>query len=111
MEMEDMGRSIEPTSFHQHAPRLEDNDDDDDDAVDQAATFERLHTSTCKPLQSLSDNEHVNGGKGDDQKGKTMVDVAKVGALERHLFIDQLLKKIEEDNLRLLKKQKERIDR
>ncbi|KAE8008363.1 hypothetical protein FH972_004884 [Carpinus fangiana] len=111
MEMEDMGRSIEPTSFHQHAPRLEDNDDDDD-AVDQAATFERLHTSTCKPLQtSLSDNEHVHGGKGDDQKGKTMVDVAKVGALESHLFIDQLLKKIDDDNLRLLKKQKERIDR
>lgn len=55
--------------------------------------------------------EHViNHGKG-DQKGKTMIDVVKVGALERHLFIDQLLKEIEEDNLRLLKKQKERMDK
>lgn len=37
--------------------------------------------------------------------------VSKLGALERHAFIDRLLKKIEEDNHRLLLKQRQRIDR
>ncbi|KAH7513560.1 hypothetical protein FEM48_Zijuj12G0213100 [Ziziphus jujuba var. spinosa] len=44
-------------------------------------------------------------------EGKRVVDVAKLGALERHLFIDKLIKHIENDNLRLLRKLRNRIDR
>lgn len=41
-----------------------------------------------------------------------MVDVEELGAAERQLFIDNLLKKIEDDNQRLLqKKNRERKDR
>lgn len=45
------------------------------------------------------------------QQQKTTTQVSKLGAAERHAFIDKLLKKIEEDNLRLLLKQRQRIDR
>ncbi|KAK1356757.1 pleiotropic drug resistance protein 3-like [Heracleum sosnowskyi] len=45
------------------------------------------------------------------QQLKTTDRVSKLGAAERHAFIDKLLKKIEEDNHRLLLKQRQRIDR
>lgn len=45
------------------------------------------------------------------QQHKTTSRVSELGALERHAFIDKLLKKIEEDNHRLLLKQRQRIDR
>ena len=45
------------------------------------------------------------------QQNTTTERVSKLGALERHAFIDRLLKKIEEDNHRLLLKQRQRIDR
>ncbi|KAL8148004.1 hypothetical protein AgCh_005367 [Apium graveolens] len=41
------------------------------------------------------------------QQHKTTNRVSKLGALERHELIDKLLKKIEEDNHRLLVKQRE----
>lgn len=46
-----------------------------------------------------------------DEQGKRVIDVTKLGALERRVFIDKLLKEIEADNHRLLHKLKERIDR
>ena len=59
---------------------------------------------------SLFDRKLLNDSK-EEEAGKRMVDVTKLGAVEKHMFIDELLKEIEEDNLQLLKKQKERIDR
>ncbi|KAJ4849439.1 hypothetical protein Tsubulata_041604, partial [Turnera subulata] len=52
-----------------------------------------------------------NGGEEAAAARKRVVDVTKLGALERHVFIERLITKIEEDNLRLLTKFKERIDR
>uniref|UniRef100_M4D8I8 Uncharacterized protein n=1 Tax=Brassica campestris TaxID=3711 RepID=M4D8I8_BRACM len=38
------------------------------------------------------------------------MDVSKLEDLDRHLFIDELIKHVEDDNLRLLQKIKNRID-
>nr|POE87236.1 pleiotropic drug resistance protein 3 [Quercus suber] len=59
-------------------------------AIERLPTFERLRSS-------LFDN---NGDVGDtDNKGKRAIDVTKLGAQERHLFIEKLIKHIEHDNL------------
>ncbi|RZB55003.1 Pleiotropic drug resistance protein 3 isoform G [Glycine soja] len=42
---------------------------------------------------------------------KQVVDVRKLGAQERHTFIEKLIKHIENDNLRLLQKFRKRIDK
>ncbi|CAL5330004.1 unnamed protein product [Camellia sinensis] len=51
-----------------------------------------------------------NDGSNVDAQGKRVVDVTKLGALERNMFIDKLIKHIENDNLRLLHKLRKRID-
>ncbi|KAL8089213.1 hypothetical protein AgCh_038848 [Apium graveolens] len=63
--------------------------EDDDEGELELAAIERIET----------------------QQHKTTNLVSKLGALERHALIDKLLKKIEEDNHRLLLKQRQRIDR
>lgn len=73
------------------------------------AKIERLPT-TKRVNISLVDCKLLNDSK-EKKAGKRVVDVTKLGAVEKHMFIDELLKEIEEDNLRLLKKQKERMDR
>ncbi|CAA7042180.1 unnamed protein product [Microthlaspi erraticum] len=71
----------------------------------QWAEFQRL--PTYKRLRSsLVDEE------GDDvEKEKKVVDVTKLGATERHVMIEKLIKHIENDNLKLLKKIRTRMDR
>uniref|UniRef100_A0A7N2L6W5 ABC-2 type transporter transmembrane domain-containing protein n=1 Tax=Quercus lobata TaxID=97700 RepID=A0A7N2L6W5_QUELO len=70
-------------------------------AIERLPTFERLRSS-------LFDNNGDVGGT--DNKGKRVIDVTKLGAQERHLFIEKLIKHIEHDNLLLLRKIKNRID-
>ncbi|KAG8497099.1 hypothetical protein CXB51_008303 [Gossypium anomalum] len=48
---------------------------------------------------------------GNYVKGKWVVNVTKLGADERHMFIEKLIKQIEHDNLHLLKKLRHRIDK
>ncbi|XP_052192050.1 pleiotropic drug resistance protein 3-like [Diospyros lotus] len=69
-------------------------------AIERMPTFERLRSS-------LFDE---NGGSKAGA-GKRVVDVTKLGALERHAFIEKLIKHIQHDNLRLLQKLRKRIDR
>ncbi|GMY22098.1 pleiotropic drug resistance protein 3-like isoform X2 [Fagus crenata] len=64
--------------------------------IERLPAFERLRTS-------LFD-------KG-DEKGKRVIDVTKLGALERHNFIEKLIKNIEDNNLRLLRKIRKRINK
>ncbi|XP_062030547.1 pleiotropic drug resistance protein 3-like isoform X1 [Rosa rugosa] len=110
----EIGRSVR-TSFHQHASSfritsdvrsMKENDDDEVElqwaAIERLPTFERIQTS----LSSCNKEEDDHEGKS-----KRVVDVTKLGALERRVFIDYLLKDIEGDNQRLLQKLKERIDR
>ncbi|KAK9920066.1 hypothetical protein M0R45_028629 [Rubus argutus] len=71
-------------------------------AIERLPTFERLKSS----LFDKDDDENELDGEG-----KQVVDVTKLGAMEKHLFIDKLIKHIENDNLRLLRKIRNRIDK
>lgn len=74
-------------------------------AVERLPTFKRIRTS-------LFQVNHGNGGENDDQfEGKKVTDVTKLGGVERRLFIQKLIKHNENDNLRLLQRLRERIDR
>ncbi|PWA80245.1 pleiotropic drug resistance protein 3 [Artemisia annua] len=68
--------------------------------IDRLPTFERLRSS-------LFDEEN---GDGDAVKGKKVVDVTKLIASERHMFMEKLIKHIENDNLQLLQKLRKRTD-
>ncbi|XP_071725520.1 pleiotropic drug resistance protein 3-like isoform X2 [Rutidosis leptorrhynchoides] len=81
------------------------NDEADDiplkwGAIDRLPTYNRLRAS-------LFDDE--NGD--DDIKGKKVVDVTKLAAPERHMFIEKLIRHIENDNLQLLQKLRKRTDK
>lgn len=122
MEMEEIGRSL-GSSFHHHAASfrstsisdarsLKESDDEVElqwAAIERLPTFERIKTSL------FDDQERLNGSKTDDHddkdQGKRMIDVTRLGVIERRLFIEKLLRELEEDNRRLLHKLKERVDR
>ncbi|XP_031397820.1 pleiotropic drug resistance protein 3-like isoform X2 [Punica granatum] len=76
----------------------------DDELRLQWAAIARLPTIRLLRT-SLFDQAEAAGKK------KVVVDVTKLGANERHLFIEKLISHIESDNLRLLQKLRERIDR
>ncbi|KAK0587413.1 hypothetical protein LWI29_022496 [Acer saccharum] len=65
-------------------------------AVQKLPTFKRITTA-------LFDEKDVTG--------KRVVYVTKLGAKERHMFIEKLIKHNENDNLQLLQKIRERIDK
>ncbi|EOA26339.1 hypothetical protein CARUB_v10022507mg [Capsella rubella] len=82
-----------------------------DDGVDEAehalqwGEIQRL--PTFKRLRSSLLDNHGEFG----EKGKKVVDVTKLGALERHLMIEKMIKHIENDNLKLLNKIRTRMDK
>ncbi|KAI4344716.1 hypothetical protein L6164_011910 [Bauhinia variegata] len=115
IELVEVGRSIRssfssrPSSFRSisNINPVQDGDGDGDEgyelqwaAIQRLPTFERI-------TSALFDGMDANG----QFKGKQVVDVSKLGAHERHIFIDKLIKHIENDNLRLLQKLRKRIDR
>ncbi|PON68433.1 ABC transporter-like [Parasponia andersonii] len=76
------------------------------------AAIQRLPTSdriTSALFDVFDTNEKDQYGEG--AKGKRVIDVTKLGPQERHIFIEKLIKHIENDNLRLLQKLRKRIDR
>ena len=114
-ELSEIGRSIR-SSFRRRTSSLRSNSDisslnhnDETDeerllqwaAIDRLSTFERLRSS-------LFDEDN---GDGDAVKGKKVVDVTKLLAPERHMFIEKLIKHIENDNLQLLQKLRKRTDK
>ncbi|PKA55822.1 Pleiotropic drug resistance protein 3 [Apostasia shenzhenica] len=73
----------------------------------QWAAIERL--PTAKRLR-WSLFQHGGGAEEDDGIGsKRIVDVASLGDIERRLFMKKLIRDVEEDNRRLLEKQRERM--
>ncbi|XVF38963.1 hypothetical protein REPUB_Repub20aG0148300 [Reevesia pubescens] len=118
IELAQIGRSIR-SSFRSHASSFHSvvsahqSDDDGDEgeyelqwaAVQRLPTFERITTA-------LFDNKEKNATSGNGNvEGKRVVNVTKLGADERHMFIEKLIKQIENDNLRLLQKLRDRIDK
>ncbi|KAG2721209.1 hypothetical protein I3843_02G058000 [Carya illinoinensis] len=73
-------------------------------AIEKLPTFKRLRTS-------MFGIDHDPGSSGMEFKGKRTTDVTKLRTVDRHLFIQKLIKHIENDNLRLLQKLRDRIDR
>ncbi|KAH9724095.1 ABC transporter G family member 37 [Citrus sinensis] len=108
IELAEIGRSMR-SSFGNSASSfcgvIHDNVEDDNDhdheerdpqwaAVDRLPSFERVTTALF-----------------DDKDGKRLVDITKLGAEERHMFIEKLIRHIENDNLRLLHQIKRRVER
>ncbi|GKV53502.1 hypothetical protein SLEP1_g60023 [Rubroshorea leprosula] len=78
--------------------------EDNDEVELQWAAIERLPTFR-RIRSSLFPKE------GKEEREMEVIDVTKLGAPERHVFIERLITRVEEDNLRLLKKLKERMER
>ncbi|KAL6132840.1 hypothetical protein ACLB2K_065079 [Fragaria x ananassa] len=70
------------------------------EAIERLSTFERLKSSL---FDKGDDGSELDG------EGKRVVDVTKLGAMEKHVFIEKLIKHNENDNLRLLRKIRKRI--
>ncbi|CAL0325455.1 unnamed protein product [Lupinus luteus] len=69
------------------------------------AEIERLPTFEGITSALFDDSMETRG----EVKGKQVVDISKVKAQERYLFIEKLIKHIENDNLGLLQKLGKRI--
>lgn len=114
IELEEMGRSFRSSvesrnsSFRVNSALSAAKDDPDAQYAVQWAAIERLPTFE-RLKSSLFDKD--DDGNELDGEGKQVVDVTKLGAMEKHLFIDKLIKHIENDNLRLLRKIRNRIDK
>ncbi|XP_030457252.1 pleiotropic drug resistance protein 3-like isoform X2 [Syzygium oleosum] len=113
-ELSELGRSLR-SSFRLHAlsfrstsavSATKDDPNDEYDlqwaAIERLPTFERLRSS-------LFDSEI--DGRAVDDKGKKVVDVTKLGTLERHFFVQKLIRHIENDNLNLLRKIRDRTEK
>ncbi|XP_052110559.1 pleiotropic drug resistance protein 3 isoform X2 [Arachis duranensis] len=116
IELAEIGRSIR-SSFRSYASSFRSNssinpaldvDNNEGDAlqwgeIQRLPTFERITSALLDVHDSIGTSREV--------KGRQVVDVSKLGAQERHLFIEKLIKHIENDNLRLLQKFRKRIDK
>lgn len=95
--------------------RFKERSEDDDVDELQWAAVEKLQKQTHTTLNLIHDRtQHsVDGSKESAQgkKGEIHHLAMLKSAQERRAFIDKLLKKIEEDNYKLLLKQRERMDR
>ncbi|KAK6143828.1 hypothetical protein DH2020_024176 [Rehmannia glutinosa] len=82
---------------------IDNPDEDEEESLSQWAAIDRLPSSERLKTCLLDEN--------DGKAGKRAVDVSKISAQERHMFIENLIKHIEHDNLRLLQKIRKRMDR
>ncbi|MCD7449972.1 drug-responsive transcription factor pdr3 [Datura stramonium] len=115
MDLSEVGRSLR-SSFRRQTSSFRSNSalsaSEKDDVVDEESmlawaaierlpTFDRLRSSVF---------EEINGHETNVKK-KRVTDVTKLGAVERHVFIEKMIKHIEHDNLQLLHKIRKRIDK
>ncbi|KAJ0089043.1 hypothetical protein Patl1_33289 [Pistacia atlantica] len=70
-------------------------------AIERLPTFDRLKSP---PFDKEGEGKVVDG------EGKRVVDVMKLGLVERCVFLEKLIKHIEHDNLKLLRKIRGRIE-
>ncbi|CAL5346773.1 unnamed protein product [Camellia sinensis] len=116
MELTSVGRNIQQSPYHHRGSSFKSSHSDsiqeeDDELALQWAVIERLPTYKRLKTSLFDSNHHDNGRSSTEFEGKRVIDVTKLGALEQHLFIEKLIKHLENDNLRLLQKLRERIDR
>ncbi|KAF5941434.1 hypothetical protein HYC85_019076 [Camellia sinensis] len=117
MELTSVGRNIQQSPPYHHrgssfkSSHSDSIQEEDDELALQWAVIERLPTYKRLKTSLFDSNHHDNGRSSTEFEGKRVIDVTKLGALEQHLFIEKLIKHLENDNLRLLQKLRERIDR
>ncbi|KAI5418691.1 ABC transporter G family member 37 [Lathyrus oleraceus] len=75
-------------------------------AIEKLPTFKRIKTSFVDEI-----TQEESGSRWQRSSSKRVVDVTKLGAVDKRLFIDKLIKHIENDNLNLLQKLRERMER
>ncbi|WVZ12399.1 hypothetical protein V8G54_016929 [Vigna mungo] len=84
-------------------------------AIEKLPTFKRIKTSfvdiTQEDSTSSKARETVEKFGAWRSSSKRVVDVTQLGAVEKRLFIDRLIQHIENDNLQLLQKLRERMGR
>ncbi|KAG5010999.1 hypothetical protein JHK87_019514 [Glycine soja] len=81
-------------------------------AIEKLPTFKRIKTSFVDVSQEEGASSSSSSTVITLRSGsKRVADVSKLGAVEKRLFIDKLIKHIENDNLQLLQKLRERMDR
>lgn len=109
MELTPVKRVVHSPFRHQAPSSIKEEDEETQlqwAAIERLPTFRRVRTS----LFDVDDSENGTSS-GKECGGKEVVDVTKLGADERRLFIEKIIKHIEHDNLRLLQKLRDRIDR
>ncbi|GAB4835610.1 hypothetical protein Ancab_000518 [Ancistrocladus abbreviatus] len=112
IELADVGRSLR-SSFRQHNSSFRSNsslssskDALDEEYIQQWAKIERLPTYNRSRVCLFDEYEDHSSVV----KGKRVIEVSQLGALDRHLFMEKLIKQIERDNRRILQKLIKRID-
>ncbi|KAJ3687421.1 hypothetical protein LUZ61_016585 [Rhynchospora tenuis] len=84
-------------------------------AIERLPTVQRLRTALFQQFDDVKINSiNIANSMGIEKSTgaqKKVVDVKRLSAIERRLFIDKLMEHIQRDNLRLLQKQRQRIDR
>ncbi|CAI9101372.1 OLC1v1038678C1 [Oldenlandia corymbosa var. corymbosa] len=116
IELSELGRSLRASfqrlssSFRSNSVVSNGRDENviDEETVLQWAALERLPT-VQRMRSSLFDEIEGVDDKADGKK-KRMIDVTMLRAAEKHFFIEKLIKHIEHDNLKLLRKIRKRID-
>ncbi|KAB1202050.1 Pleiotropic drug resistance protein 3 [Morella rubra] len=115
IELAEIGRSIR-SSFRRHTSSFRSSsglssakDDVDAEYALQWAEIERL--PTFERLRSSLFDKVADAGATDNKSRKQVIDVTELGDLERHVFIERLIKHIDNDNLRLLRKIRDRMDK
>lgn len=114
IELSTIGRSLRSSlsrslsNFRSNSALSNGNDENvDEESALLWAAIERL--PTVKRVRSSLFDE--NDGNDADSRRKRVIDVTELSALERHAFIEKLIKNIEHDNLSLLRKIRKRIDK
>ncbi|KFK23133.1 hypothetical protein AALP_AAs61551U000700 [Arabis alpina] len=88
------------------AYRNNENGDDEEEVQSQWASIERL--PTFERINTVLFCKRDEQGKRRERR--RVMDVSKLEDLDRHFFIDELIRHVENDNLRLLQKIRKRID-
>jgi len=113
-ELADIGKSSrlsyrsQNSSFRRNVSVGSSRDVVNEEFIQEWAKIERLPTYKRSTVFLF---DEYGGGSPTDVKGKRMIDASMLEPLDRHLFIEKLIKQIEQDNLRLLQKLRKRVDK
>ena len=84
-------------------------------AKETISSFHHPDVDSCSndefELELGNQKQHNGAANTEHARENLLLECSKLGALKRREFFDNLLKNVDEDHLRFLQRQKERIDR